>query len=295
MKVLARILFVALILLPFFGSLAELAHLAIGDDRYTYTLLAPFAAGALGWFHFRRAVPVLQPRLGLAAGLVAVAAVLGIAGVLGAGADLSLRILLLVFLMWGTVFALFGGPVCRQVLFPLAVLTLFIPLPLPWMERIVGVLQIGSADTAFGLFKLVGVPVHRISPFLFSLPGLEMEVAEECSGIRSTTSLFVSSIVTVYLTLDSGWQRFLVVLLVIPVSIAKNALRIVTLSYLGIYVDRGFFYGELHRQGGIPFSILAVFLLGGVILFLRRWAGSTPVAQQVMSSGTGESREGVDQ
>ena len=58
--------------------------------------------------------------------------------------------------------------------------------------------------------------------------------------------------------------------LTIPISIFKNAVRIATISWLGVYVSKGFFYGNLHRRGGLPFSLFALALLAPVLLGLQR-------------------------
>jgi exosortase/archaeosortase family protein len=56
------------------------------------------------------------------------------------------------------------------------------------------------------------------------------------------------------------------VALIVPLAVAKNAIRIFTLSTLAMYVDPGFLAGPLHTRGGIVFFALAV---GGMLLALR--------------------------
>ena len=73
--------------------------------------------------------------------------------------------------------------------FPLLFLFLMIPLPVVLVEKIVSVLQKGSSETCYALFRLLQVPVVRHG-FVFSLPGVDIEVAEQCSGIHSALSLF---------------------------------------------------------------------------------------------------------
>jgi exosortase/archaeosortase family protein len=66
-------------------------------------------------------------------------------------------------------------------------------------------------------------------------------------------------------------------LLTIPVVIFKNAVRIVTISSLGVYLDRGFLHGNLHKYGGLPFSLLAILILFLVLITLRKAeTGSVP-------------------
>ena len=77
-------------------------------------------------------------------------------------------------------------------------------------------------------------------------------------------------------------------LLVVPIAIFKNGVRIATLSWLSSYVDEGYIHGDLHHRGGLPFSALALVFLLIAILILRRWelqplrAGvpGVPLAQQ---------------
>ncbi len=265
---------VLLVAAVFSKSLAELANLGLNDDRYTYILLVPFVVAALLWVRLKEDMPDPEIRF-RPAGLAILVILAGITLVFGSDWTISTRIAMLVFLTWGAVVTACGVRLFQQALFPILLLAGLIPLPPSWMTSVVATLQLGSADITHGLFKLIGVPVHREGPFVFSLPGFAIEVAEECSGIRSTTSLLVSSFVATYLTLDKAWKRALVVLLVVPVSVFKNAVRIVTIASLGVYVDRAFLFGKLHHMGGIPFSMIAMFILGGIIMLLRRKPAST--------------------
>ena len=65
----------------------------------------------------------------------------------------------------------------------------------------------------------------------------------------------------------------LFVLLVLPVSIVKNAIRIVTLTLLSVYVDPSFLRGSLHHDGGFVFFLLALAILFPVLLLLQKSEG----------------------
>ena len=57
---------------------------------------------------------------------------------------------------------------------------------------------------------------------------------------------------------------------VFPITIVKNSLRIVTLSLLGVYVDRSFLGSSfLHTWGGIPFFLLALRVFAPVLGIVR--------------------------
>jgi exosortase/archaeosortase family protein len=123
--------------------------------------------------------------------------------------------------------------------------------------------------------ELPPLPVCRSAGFRdgiykFSLPGVSIEVAEECSGIRSSLSLIISSLLAGYVLLQSSWCRFALSTMTVPVVILKNAARIVTIWVLGVYVDPGFLNGRLHRYGGLPFSVFALALLTPLFIALIR-------------------------
>jgi exosortase/archaeosortase family protein len=97
------------------------------------------------------------------------------------------------------------------------------------------------------------------------IPGLTLEVAPECSSIRSSLMLIVTTMVLAQVLLRSPWRKVLVITVAIPLSIAKNGLRIFTLGMLATRVDPSFLTGRLHRQGGIIFFSVA---LAAIIFFL---------------------------
>lgn len=54
--------------------------------------------------------------------------------------------------------------------------------------------------------------------------------------------------------------------LAIPLSVAKNGLRIFVLAMLATRVDRSFLTGRLHHQGGIIYFLIAL-----AVIFLLIW------------------------
>ncbi len=126
-------------------------------------------------------------------------------------------------------------------------------------------LQIASLKASFVLFKLAGVPVV-VNGFVLSLPGVDIEVAQQCSGIRSSSVLLLTGMVLQNTCLRSVWARVLFVCSIVPFAVAKNALRIFTLSVLAIHVNPEFLNGHLHHSGGVVFFLLA---LTGLFLWLK--------------------------
>jgi exosortase len=183
---------------------------------------------------------------------------------------LSLAVSSFVVVLIGAFALSYGTQAFRAALFPLLFLFLMVPIPRFLLEGIVLALQRGSAEAANAFFELSGVPVLR-QGLTFSLANVTIEIAHECSGIRSTLALFITSLLAGYVFLRSKWRRAFLSVFVIPVAIIKNGVRIVTLSLLAAYVDKGFLTGSLHhRYGGAVFSPLALAVLVPVLWLLQR-------------------------
>jgi exosortase len=163
----------------------------------------------------------------------------------------------------------YGREAWRRASFSLLFLLLIVPLPPPVLERSISLLQQGSTEIAYLLFKAVGVPVLR-QGFILAVPGVTIEVAKECSGIRSSVALFITCLLAAHLFLRTKWKMLVFVLLAFPLAIVKNGIRITTLTLLSVYVNPGFLTGRLHRQGGFVFFFLALAILAPVLILLQK-------------------------
>jgi len=182
---------------------------------------------------------------------------------------LALTTLGVVTIWIGAFVTFFGLQATRTGLFPLGFLVFIIPLPEALLSHIITALQYASAEVVDVLFQFTPLPVLR-EDLSFILPGLSIEVARECSSIRSSMALLITSTLVSHLLLRRWWSKAVVVLLVFPLAVFKNGVRIVTLSLLTIYVDAGFMSGGLHTRGGAVFFGLACVILLLICLGLRK-------------------------
>jgi len=261
-------------LLLFWQPLRALAGLSFQDENSTHILLIPAISALLIYlergsiFRLRRdsllpGVPLLLVAISLWYGLQAPLASLDARNRMSAQAAL-------IVLVWIAIFVLcYGAGAFKAATFPLLYLSLMIPLPAAVIDGLISFLQKASADTSYVLFRLLGTPVLRHG-FRFSLPGLEIEVARECSGIHSALSLLIAGLLVAYFALPGARKRILFVACILPIAIFKNAVRIVTLAWLSIYVNPAIIEGRLHRQGGVPFSVIALILMAVLLWVLRR-------------------------
>jgi len=259
--------------------LVTLLNLALANDAYTHILLILPLSAALIYMDSKygdskalRNDRQSSPRLGSAP--LALALLMGCAARWGMGAArgdirLSLGIGALVIWWIASVIVCFDATTFQRFLFPLCFLFLIVPIPEFALNWLVEFLQQQSAVAARIMFRAVGVPVTQ-DGIMLSIPGLDIEVARECSSIRSSLMLFVTTMVFAHLFLRSRWRKVLLVAAVIPLSVAKNGLRIFTIVELGTRVDPGFLTGKLHHHGGILFFGLSVVAVGVLLWVLNR-------------------------
>ncbi len=267
-------------------------RLAQANDAYTHILLILPLSGALIYFDSKyvnskalRLDPAPSPRVGAA--LLSLALLIGGYARWGSAAtpdDVRLSLAMFALVGWwiASVLLCFGVKTFQLFLFPICFLFLMVPIPDFALSRVVEFLQQQSALAAHLIFRAAGVPATR-DGIMLSIPGLDIEVAPECSSIRSSMMLVVTTMVLAHLFLRSWWRKALLIAAAIPLSVAKNGLRIFAIIELGTRVDPGFLTGKLHRNGGIVFFGIAVVAVALLLWILRRTEFKRPLEHPVES------------
>lgn len=287
--------------------LRDTLWLATADDEYTHLLLILPAVAALIWLESGKAWRLSSPSSSPESSLSASSPAESMKSLWALGPALSLLCVSLLFagfarwrmdlspderltanmlalVTWwlGSFVLCFGTRVSRSLLFPLGFLFLLVPLPRFLLDEIVAGLQQASAFTAHYMFFFVRVPVAQRG-ILIDIPGLTVEVAKECSSIRSSSMLLITTMILAQLLLRTRWRKWLAIALAIPVSVAKNALRIFTIAMLGTHVDPSYLTGKLHHQGGVVFFSIGLGCMFFVLWILHR---NERAAFSRMRSGT---------
>ncbi|OHE55272.1 MAG: hypothetical protein A2Z47_11080 [Thermodesulfovibrio sp. RBG_19FT_COMBO_42_12] len=268
------ILFSIIVVMAFYSPLRELWILSSDDELYSHIFLIPLISA---YFIYLKRRDIFQNvSYSFKAGLIVLitGSLLYVVGLsqgfrLSQNDYLSLMIFAAVLSWIGGFILFYGMESVKTNLFPFVFLFFMVPIPGMIVERAIAFLQIASTEVSYGLFKFTGIPLLR-DGFIFHLPGLSIEVAEQCSGIRSSIALLITSIMAGQLFLKSAGRRIVLALVIIPITILKNGLRIVTLSLLGVYVDQDILSSSLHRKGGIPFFFLSLIFLGAILWLLKR-------------------------
>jgi exosortase len=266
------------------GIVRALVAFSQQDVTASHVILVPFVSIALIYANRTPIFSSVTTKLSLGLPIIAAGIALSLVGqfaIADALRALSVSVAGLV-LSWIGGYVLFYGPAAaRAALFPLAFLAFMIPPPEVAIDAATRFLKAGSTEAVAQLFTLTGTPYHR-QDFVFSLPGVTIEVADACSGIRSSLALLMTSLIAGYSQLKSPWTKAVLVLAVLPVALLKNAVRIVALTLLAMHVDPSFLTGQLHHEGGVVFFLLALGMMAPLFLALQRL--ETPRSVRVSSS-----------
>jgi len=258
-----------------FEPLRDLMQSTSRREFYSHIVLIPLVTGYLVYIRRSELLGNPSPAYGMGlAGVLGGIALYLLGMSLGAGLSENDLVALWVFsavVFWtGGFILLYGWEALRKNYFPFLFLLFMIPIPGAVLQHIIYALQVASTEVSDVLFGLSRLPYTR-DGFVFHLPGISVEVAEVCSGIRSSLALFITSILAGHFFLDKFWKKAVLAVFVFPLTVFKNGIRIITLSFLGAYVDPRFLTGSfLHQSGGFIFFIPALALLGLALFLLRK-------------------------
>ena len=261
---------IASLLLANLSVVRALIDLSRQDDTASHLVLIPFVSLAL--IYARRDVIFATVRTAWSAGIVMILSgvSLSVWGRLSDRNSLSLLASGLVVSWIGAFLLCYGFKAFRAALFPLVFLAFTIPIPAAVLAAATSFLKSGSTEAVAVLFTLTGMPYHR-EGFVFALPHFVIEVADECSGIRSSLALLLTALLAGYMLLRTWWATALLLAAILPFAILKNGIRIVALSLLAERVDPGYLTGQLHHEGGIVFFLLTLAILAPLFALLQKF------------------------
>jgi len=182
---------------------------------------------------------------------------------------LALMTLSFLSFLAGGCFLFLGKETLRQIAFPAAFLIFLAPFPVFLRQAIESFFQHGSAAVADVLFRLSGMSVFR-EGMDFHLPGFSLQVAPQCSGIRSSLILLITGLLAGNLFLKSTWRRAVLVCFVIPLGILRNGFRVFVIGTLCVHFGPQMIHSIIHRRGGPIFFALSLIPLFLLLWWLRR-------------------------
>ncbi len=264
--------YIGLITLLFLQPLWALFVHASQNSMHSHIPLVPLIAGYM--LYVRRPAAAYRTCVTGAAiasgvGLATLAGAMAVHSRLTLNDHLAMMTLAFVNFLAAGGFLFLGSRWMTAAAFPIAFLIFMVPLPdaaVHWLETMS---VLASADAAALFFNVSGTLLVR-NGTLFELPGITLSVAQECSGIRSSWVLFITSVAASHLILESRWRRIVLVAFVIPLAIARNGFRIFVIGLLCIRVGPHMIESVIHHRGGPIFFALSLIPLFLLLVWLRR-------------------------
>jgi exosortase len=260
----------------FFWSPLSVVLRSMGNELYSHIVLIPFITGYLIYLNRNKIFSSREYSISGGSILITASIITYITGktlasILDKNDFFSIMVVSSVLFLIGTFLLVYGSRAFWEAQFPLCFLFFMVPVPTVIIDQVIFLLQSGSTEVSYLFLNVLGVPVFR-EGFVFHLPTITVEVAKECSGIRSSLALVIVTVLAAHLFLRDSWRRVVLLICVIPVVIIKNGVRITVLSVLATYVDTRFITNStLHRDGGVLFFMLGVIILGSVLWLLGKY------------------------
>lgn len=181
----------------------------------------------------------------------------------GAGVAATLFGLTLLFAGWRAMAILW---------FPLAYLCVFgQTISDRFLDLVTFKLQDITAAGSWVMLNLIGIDTERAGNLLTVFHQGEptsLNIAEACSGMRMLMAFLALGVAMAYTGFEHTWQRVALVLLGVPVAVAVNILRVVTLGFLSRF-DTDFAAGDFHTFIGLVWLVPAFLIYLGLMWILR--------------------------
>ena len=160
----------------------------------------------------------------------------------------------------GVALLLVGIRIVKSLAFPFLILAFIVPLP-PFLNNLFTFkLKLISSALSVKMMHIGGLSVFREGNII-DLGFTQLQMVDACSGLRYVYPLLLMGLVFGYLFHKRWWERVIMALATIPISVFANALRIAITGYLTINVSpqvaEGFFHGF---SGWLIFMVSLMFL-----------------------------------
>ena len=289
-RLIGYFLYVVVLSLACYGPLVALGRYALKEELHSHILLMPLVAAYLAGL---KRDSLLQERRGSVGGAVVGALIFAGAATmvffgpaLVSAAPLGHRDAMVqtaacyALLLVAGGFVFLGTSWMRQLIFPFALLGFMVPLPDFVVVGLENFLMRASAEVAHWYFQWTGTPVFRNGQVM-ELPGMTLEVARNCSGIRSSLVLFITSLIASYMFLSSPWHRGILVAMVIPLGILRNAFRVLVIGLLCVHVGPEMIDSWIHHRGGPLFFAASLVPLFAAAAWFRHREKNAAVRREI--------------
>jgi exosortase len=244
--------------------------ISMGSGDYSHGFLVPVASLYVAWM--QRDHLIRAPKRVSAVGLLLVC--LSLFGhYVGVKSELHrFSILSLIGLCWSVPYYLFGWQVAKRLIFPFCFLLFAVPLN--FLDNLTFPLRIVNTQVSVAVLQSIGLDVRQVGSAIYGPPynasaTLKLDVADPCSGIRSLTAMMAGTAIYGYVILSSLWRKWVLFLAAIPLAMAGNIFRIVSITILAEAINPRIATGLTHDYAGFIVFGFAITLMVGLCILLQ--------------------------
>jgi exosortase len=154
-----------------------------------------------------------------------------------------------------------GTTAFRRYWFAFFFLIFMVPLPIALYSKIASPLQLLASRVASTVMNATGVPVLCEGNRMTLPGGLQMFVAEACSGMRQLTGFLALTTAVAYMSIRPIWYRVIIVLSALPIALSANIARVMLTGYIMHFVNPQFALGTYHTLEGLVMMAFGLALL----------------------------------
>jgi exosortase D (VPLPA-CTERM-specific) len=256
----------------FFNGIENLLKRWGEQQELSHGYFLPIIAGWMIWSRRKALAASLGRPMTIGLAGVALAAVILILSEMTVTSLMIFQHFAMILFVGSVALALGGRNVFRLSLVPIIFLLFMVPPPY-WVITVLSqTFQFWSSQLGVFMIELFGIPVF-LSGNIIDLGDYQLQVAEACSGLRYLFPFLSLGFLAAYLFKAPFWQRAVVFLSTIPITIFMNSFRI---ALTGVMVQK---YGASQAEGLIHFFegwvvfMLCMIMLFAVIALLARLSG----------------------
>jgi exosortase len=172
----------------------------------------------------------------------------------------------------GIVGLLFGREALRRYWFPFVFLLFMVPLPVAVYSMLASPLQLLASQVASTVMNATGVPVLREGNHMTLPGGVQLFVAEACSGMRQLTGFLALTTAVAYLSRRPTWYRATVILSAVPIALTANITRVMLTGYIMHFLNPELALGAFHTIEGLLMMGFGLILLNLECWMLDHWS-----------------------
>ncbi|NOX95457.1 MAG: VPLPA-CTERM-specific exosortase XrtD [Alphaproteobacteria bacterium] len=256
----------------FFNGIADLFRRWGEQQELSHGYFLPVIAGWLIWSRREALGASLGRPMAIGLAGVALSVVILILSEMTVTSLMIFQHFAMILFAGSVALALGGRNIFLLTLVPVIFLLFMVPPPY-WVITVLSQqFQLWSSQLGVFMIERFGMPVY-LSGNIIDLGDYQLQVAEACSGLRYLFPFLSLGFLAAYFFKAPLWQRALVFLSTVPITILMNSFRI---ALTGVLVQK---YGASSAEGLIHFFegwvvfLLCMIMLFAVIAVLSRFSG----------------------